>query len=305
MFLSIVITTRNRIEDLFRCIESIKKSELKNLKWELIIVDDNSSDKTGKLSIKDLNIKVGRIIHCQSQQMMVKARNIGAMAARGKYILFIDDDNIVDKEMINRLVKCADENNTIGVIGPRMFYYPSKKEYMSYQSFNFYTGRTYGKVVDGQVGIIDSMGVPNVFLIRKEVFEECGYFDEKLIQTYSESDFSFRINKFGWRSGICQEAITYHNCSPLERYTPRMLGGGGGFTQKAYCLIRNRMIIVKRYGNLFQKIFFLFIFGWFWPLVYSLIMIKDKKWDLIKLYWLGFRDGIYYYFTNKIINSLR
>lgn len=302
MDLSIIITTRNRKEDLLRCIESVKNAELSGIDWELIIVDDNSDDGTEKILAENLGIKRCIIIRNQLQQMMVKSRNIGARHSSGKYILFIDDDNVVDSKMIKLLVDFTDNNKNYGIIGPTMHFLNTQKKYLDFQKVNFFSGKTKGMIDVNSKRIFSSDGIPNAFLIKKEVFDKCGYFDEGLIQTFTEPDFAFNAKKFGYECAIIKEAKIYHDVTSQDFLGPRALGGE--FNQKAYCLMRNRSVIISRYGKWYQKFVYLVFFSWLWPLIYSLLILRSKKYYLIKFYWIGFRDGIVYFFTKRINNSL-
>ncbi|MFH1048216.1 MAG: glycosyltransferase family 2 protein [Patescibacteria group bacterium] len=300
MKLSIIITTRNRKNDLLECVNSIKRSKLLNFDWELIVVDDNSNDGTEKIKIEGLEIENGLVVHNETQQMMVKSRNIGVKNSTGKYILFIDDDNIIDEDMIKKLVDFADNNEKYGIVGPSMYYLKERKKYLDYQKINFFTGKTSGVIDNSNGKICKSDGIPNVFLIRREVFKKCGLFDESLIQTFTEPDFAFNAKRFGYKCGIIKEAKTYHNVG--SGLSDRCLGGE--FKQKAYCLMRNRSLIIARYGKIYHKIIYIIFFSWFWPLLYSFLILREKRIDLVKLYWLGFKDGFIYFFTGKLNNSL-
>jgi len=298
MDLSIVITTRNRKEDFLECLESVEKSNLKNINYELIVVDDNSSDGTEKLQEKDIDFDSVKIIHNKKQQMMVRSRNIGAKNSSGKYVLFIDDDNIIDKEMISNLVSFADDHKEYGMTGPSMYYFESKKKYMDYQKISLITGKTGFFIGNEENDYYNSDGIPNVFMIKKEAFEKCGYFDENLIQTYTEPDFAKMIEKKGFKCCIVPKAKTYHKIKKEDDLKP--ISMGGKFKQKAYCLMRNRTVYIARYGNLFNKLIYAIFFSWFWPCVYSFFALKNKRLDLVKLYWRGFYDGMVYLFTGKL-----
>ena len=90
--LSIIITTRNRVSLLRNCICSIEKNNLGFL-YEVIIIDDASSDGTQEFDINEFpNLNIVLIQNPQ-QMMMVRSRNIGARLAKGEFVLFIDDDN--------------------------------------------------------------------------------------------------------------------------------------------------------------------------------------------------------------------
>ncbi len=299
MLLSIVITTRNRYEDLISCLTSLKESNLANITYEIIIVDDASTDATKDLTISTFKgIKHFTVIHNEHQQMMVISRNTGGNIAKGKYILFIDDDNIIDEDMIAYLVTFAESNNSYGMLGPSMYLLKGKKRYLDYQKINFFTSKTTAYVDNTNSVICESDGIPNVFMVRNDAFTKCGGFDPKILQTYSEPELFFHMRTFGYKCGILKKAKTYHNVHLDSAYSPRNMGAA--FPQKAFCLIRNRTIIIFRYGSLIHKISYLLLFSWVWPLVYSFIMLRYKKFSLIKLYWRGFFDGLYFVFTGTI-----
>ena len=308
MKLSIVITTRDRYEDLISCLTSITVSINIKFKYEIIVVDDNSIDKTINLDNDHFKFNYFKIIHNNEQKMMVKSRNIGAKIAHGELILFIDDDNIIDNNMISKLVLEADENPEYGILGPKMSYYPNKKPYLSSQKINLYTGKTSGKIIHSSNSIINSDGIPNVFMVRKKVLDECGFFDEKIVQTYTEPDLAFAARKIGYLCGVVNNAHTYHK-NPVIRSSVHY--GGNQFYQKAFFLMRNRTVMVVRYGKWYQQIIYLIIFSLFWPISYSILVLKEKRIDLIKLYWLGYVAGIKFFFTrnlpnpDEIINELK
>ena len=303
MDLSIVITTRNRKIDLLECIDSIKKSDFKNIEYEIIIVDDASDDGTEKITNGGTGSPNVKIIHNNTQQMMVRSRNIGAKNSSGNYALFIDDDNIIDKDMIINLLSFASDNKEYGMVGPSMYYYESKEKYMDYQKISLTTGKTSYFIGNEESNHYDSDGIPNVFMITKVAFEECGYFDERLIQTYTEPDFAKMIQKKGFKCCIVPKAKTYHKIKKEDDLKP--ISMGGKFKQKAYCLIRNRTVYISRYGKPLEKIFYLLCFSWVWPLAYSFFALKNGRFDLVKLYFKGFYDGIKYFFTSNLKDSVK
>lgn len=300
MKLSIVITTRNRKEQLISCVESIKKANFNNQQEELIIIDDNSLDGTEKLDFNFFGAERGKIIHTKENIMMARARNLGAKNSSGRRIIFIDDDNVIDPAMIKELIVAADKDPKIGIVGPAMYYQDTEKKYLNYQRINFFTGKTTSYLDDKKGALFESDGIPNAFLIKKEVFERCGYFNEELIQTLTEPDFAFNARKFDFKCVAINEAKIFHRISASEKFQPEDLSGD--YPQKAYCLMRNRSYIISQYGKIYHKFIYLLFFSWFWPLAYSLAVARHKRLDLIKFYWQGWWDGIIYALTGKIKN---
>lgn len=295
VLVSAVVTTRNRREMLLRCAASLRASA--RPPDELIVVDDGSTDGTKELGRGDFGFERCEVIRLAEPVMMVRARNMGARRARGSLVLFVDDDNVVDWEMVGRLVEAAAAKPEYGILGPAMLTLAGARRYLDYQTVNLTTGKTRGHVDDNARGLCDSDGVPNVFMIRRACLEACGYFDESLIQTFTEPDFAFSARGRGIGCGIVKAAITYHDIPEGSSLTPR--GLGGEFSQKAYCLMRNRSILVSRYGRLHQRVIYGTCFSWFWPLLYCLLIARFGRWDLIGLYWCGFADGMRYLLAGR------
>lgn len=104
---SIIVPIYNVEKYLNECVESIVAQTYKNI--EIILVDDGSTDSCGLLCDqwreKDLRIKV---IHKKNGGLS-DARNAGIEQAAGKYISFIDSDDIIDSRMIEILYCCFDK----------------------------------------------------------------------------------------------------------------------------------------------------------------------------------------------------
>ncbi|MFA5961763.1 MAG: glycosyltransferase family 2 protein [Parcubacteria group bacterium] len=298
MDVSIIITTYNRKEQLLACVASIKKADFSGIAWELIVVDDNSSDGTEEIVAEDLSVVNSQIIHNPQNCLVVKSRNIGARATQGKYVVFVDDDNILDVKMFQTLFDFAENNPEYGIVGPAMYWWHNKENYLDFQEINFFTGMTFGRKNNPPQKVFDSDGVPNVFLVRRTVFETAGYFDEKLKNDYTEPDFAFNARKFGFKCGMIPEAKTYHNIAQKDLHGTRTLVGQFN-NDKAYYLMRNRIIIILRYGAWYHKLVFMLVFSWFWPLAYSFLMLKSGRPELMKIYWRGFWDGWRYFFSGK------
>jgi glycosyltransferase involved in cell wall biosynthesis len=295
--LSIIITSRNRYSDLLLCLQSIFNSNLGDLNYELIIIDDCSTDETRLLSSDFFNHKNIHIYHNSTQLMMVQSRNLGASLSSGSFLLYIDDDNEVHQDMIINLYKFMLINKDFGIVGPQMAYYDTKDIYMNFQSINLATGKTKSGIIHNEKGYNICDGIPNVFMIRRSIFQDINFFDPLIVQTYTEPDLSYKARLKGSESCILDSALTFHKIP--SRFSSAILGGNA-FTQKAYFLIRNRIVIVCRYGSFFEIYIFLIFFSWFWPFVYSLLVFRELRFDLVRLYWLGFYDGITYLFTKNL-----
>ena len=295
--LSIVITTKDRYRDLLDCVESVINDNKRVTEWELIIIDDGSIDDTKTLNTIPLSRDKFRIIHHKKSLGMIKSRNEGLLISHGDSVILIDDDNVIEPNMVNALMNAA-KHKPNGIVGATIYYFDSKEKYFDYQRINFFTGRTRGYLSKTESNWYPSDGVPNVFLIRRDVINKCGIFDEDLLSDYSEPDYSFNAKKYGINCIVANAAITYHK---LPRVSDVMRHIGGHRKVVAYCLIRNRIIFISRYGNLLEKLIFYFVFSLSWTIIYSIISIIKSRSDLVSLYFLGLADGYNYVMSGKTI----
>ena len=107
--ISIIVPVYNSEKYLEKCISSILNQTYKNI--EIIIVDDGSKDKSVEIcdnfSKNNKNIKV---FHKKNEGVSI-ARNYGISKAKGDYILFIDSDDTIAKEMIYSLYNNLVDND--------------------------------------------------------------------------------------------------------------------------------------------------------------------------------------------------
>lgn len=109
--ISIIVPVYNATKYLTRCVDSIRQQSRKE--WELILVDDGSSDSSGslcdELAKKDSRI---RVIH-QKNQGVSSARNTGLDMASGEYIMFVDADDWVEPTLCETLIKHSIETDVV------------------------------------------------------------------------------------------------------------------------------------------------------------------------------------------------
>ena len=99
--ISIIVPVYNSEKYIPRCIDSIKNQLYKN--WELILVDDGSSDNSG--IICDTYAKLDSRIHCIHQENAGAsiARKNGIEYSRGEYLTFVDSDDFIEPLFLNSL----------------------------------------------------------------------------------------------------------------------------------------------------------------------------------------------------------
>jgi glycosyltransferase involved in cell wall biosynthesis len=106
MTLSVIIPTYNRISLLKHTLDSLDTSHHKGIHFEVIVVDDNSTDGTGDF-IKQNYPHV--LLLKNKRKGAAAARNTGLDAASGKYILFLDSDDLVGKNYFSKKIELLEQ----------------------------------------------------------------------------------------------------------------------------------------------------------------------------------------------------
>jgi glycosyltransferase involved in cell wall biosynthesis len=122
MFFSIIIPTFNRAHLIARAIESVTNQDFPD--WEMIIVDDGSSDTTGDV-VRIFSERDPRIsYHYSENQGAAAARNLGSSFASGRYFTFLDSDDEylpghlrIREEMLSRVPAIELLHGGVEVIG--------------------------------------------------------------------------------------------------------------------------------------------------------------------------------------------
>src|SRR5208283_848817 len=115
--ITVVLCTYNRCEELARALESIAASKLpESARWEVVVVDNNSTDETRAVVQKFLDRYPGRFRYLQEpQQGLSFARNTGVRNAFGEYVAFTDDDIQAEPAWLQNLVGSAERHDCSGV----------------------------------------------------------------------------------------------------------------------------------------------------------------------------------------------
>ena len=115
MLVSIIIPVYNVEKYLDRCVQSVKEQTYQDL--EIILVDDGSTDHSGELCDKYAKADSRMIAIHKENGGLSSARNRGMEIAQGKYITFLDSDDYLAEDFIEKTLKmCEDTHSQIGIM---------------------------------------------------------------------------------------------------------------------------------------------------------------------------------------------
>jgi glycosyltransferase involved in cell wall biosynthesis len=202
---SVIIPTYNRANLLPRPIKSVLNQTFQD--FELIIVDDGSTDNTREL-VEEFQKKDSRIkyIFQENSGGPAKPINTGIKNSKGEYIAILESDDEWLPEKLEKQIKVLEEFKNVSLVSCyafRIFADGTKKLYKTPYLGIF--KKTKWKLFWEKWGIISLSTV----MVRKEVIEKVGFFDEK-IKTGADIDFYLRcIKKFDFYF-IHEPLISYY-----------------------------------------------------------------------------------------------
>lgn len=173
MLVSIVITTFNYARYLERAIRSAMDQSLAKSSYEIIVVDDASTDESGK--ILDNYENEIRVITFKKNRGLAAARNEGIRKARGQFIVFLDADDYIHRDMLKLQSVFLSENNKINAV-----------------SVDYYLVDEIGNHVK-HVNASDNPIACGI-MFRKDLLFDIGLYDEKF-RAREEEDLRIRFMK--------------------------------------------------------------------------------------------------------------
>lgn len=204
---SIIIVNWNGAELLYNCLSNILKQDYKNI--EVIVVDNKSVDNSEAIIKK---FKQVILIKSNTNLGFAGGNNLGVKSANGKYILLLNTDTTVSKDFLLNLVATMENNAGVGVLQPKVLFenktINSIGAYLINTGFLYYPG--YGKKSTGKEylkkrEVYSAYGA--CMLIRKQIIDEIGLFDDDYFMYFEETDFCIKV----WLSGstvICDPAVS-------------------------------------------------------------------------------------------------
>ncbi len=198
---SIIIPAYNQFAYTYNCLKSILET-CKGISYEVIVADDNSSDETRDLAKFSENI---RHVRNESNLGFLRNCNNAARLARGKYIVFLNNDTKVLEHWLSSLIETMEKDETVGLAGSKLIYPDGTLQEAGGIVWNDATGANYGRGRDpfhaeyNYVKEVDYVSGASI-IIRKTLWDEIGGFDEIYAPAYCEdSDLAFEVRRRGFR----------------------------------------------------------------------------------------------------------
>lgn len=242
--IAVIIVTFNSEKHIQKCVVSLLNQ---NWNQEIIIIDNNSSDNTVGV-LKSANQKDITVLENKKNTGFAAAVNQGL-----RYVMknlpnmdcffLLNPDAYLEKDCLKKLVAGVTQNKKVGLASPLIINPSSQKPWFSGANINWTRLRTIHSPTHYSSASLASGLLTTHYLsgcallIKKEVIEKIGFFDERFFLYYEDADFSLRARKAGHGLKIIPEAICFHQesqSSDSKTKTYHLVKSGLMFFHKHY-----------------------------------------------------------------------
>ncbi len=243
--ISILVVNYNGERTIQQCIESLKNQNFPKDQYEIIVIDNNSTDKSYNLVPRDI-----KLIKSNTNLGFAKANNLVLKVAKGEYIALLNNDAIADKNWLKELHKEIQKEN-IGAVCNRVNYGNTNLPWFSGAKI-YPINLVKHNYLKNKRGYSDYPCGCSM-LIKREVIEKLGYlFDEKFFMYGEDNDLGLRLKKAGYKTLYIPTPITEH-LIPVDRLSKN----------EVYSTFKNRTYLMYKHSKLPKPLFLLLDLAYF------------------------------------------
>jgi glycosyltransferase involved in cell wall biosynthesis/radical SAM superfamily enzyme YgiQ (UPF0313 family)/Tfp pilus assembly protein PilF len=216
---SIIIPVFNNLSLTRQCLESIWQNT--DVPHEIIVVDNGSTDGTRDYLYRLESEGEVRVISNRANLGFAKASNQGARAARGEYLVFLNNDTIVQPGWLSEMAACARKVDKIAAVGARLLY-PDDTIQHAGVAFNDrkFASHIYNNYDRDHPAVLKEREFQAVTaacaLVKKDLFFEVDGFDESYRNGFEDVDLCFKLRQRNYKVVYNPRVVVYH----LESKTP-------------------------------------------------------------------------------------
>ena len=244
---SIIIPVYNQFDYTYNCLESILRNS-DDIQYEIIIADDCSTDLTVQL---EEVVEGVRVLHNKKNLRFLLNCNQAAEEAKGKYIVFLNNDTQVQNNWLKPLVEILENDESVGMTGSKLVYSDGYLQEAGGIFWNDASAWNYGNRKnpdDPEYNYVKEVDYISgaAIMIRASLWKEIGGFDDRFAPAYYEdSDLAFEVRKHGYK-------VVYQPLSVVVHFEGVSNGTDINSGQKAY-QVENQSKFYEKWADVLQK----------------------------------------------------
>ena len=211
---SIIIPNYNGQKYLSDCINSLLRLDFPRATYEIIIVDNASSDHSCEFIASTYPEVV--LVRAKKNLGFASGCNLGIKNSSGEYIVLLNNDTVVDSNWLKELVAVADASEEIAIVGSKLLFMYTPNTIQN--AMSFLTDKGDGGDIganqpdEGQHDAIrEGMAVCGAsMLIKRTIIEAIGGLDEDFFAYYEDLDLCYRARLYGKKIVFAPKSVVYH-----------------------------------------------------------------------------------------------
>lgn len=238
---SVIIPIYGKCDYTLRCLMSIA-AQLPRASFEVIVVDDCSPDRSAEVLQQ---VRGVRLLLNEKNQGFIRSCNIGAKAATGKYLYFLNNDTEVIHGWLDELLNTFHLFSNVGFVGSKLIYPDGSLQeaggiiWQDGSAWNFGRNQNASLPVYNYAREVDYCSGASI-MVPRPLFEELGGFDEHYLPAYCEdSDLALKIRDAGYSVLYQPMSVVIHH----EGITSGTDTGGQG--AKAYQIENSKKLFQR------------------------------------------------------------
>ncbi|KKI00366.1 hypothetical protein EO95_13910 [Methanosarcina sp. 1.H.T.1A.1] len=209
------------------------------------------------------------------------------------YVLLLNNDTVVDNYFVKELVTIGERDKSIGIIGPKIYYYDRDGKnnviWFAGGKIGKWSGKTYHLGRDKEdKDIYDEIKECEyltgcAILLRRNLVEQLKGFDSSYFAYYEDVDLSVRATRRGWKNVYVPTSKVWHKVSKSttkrgKKFSPTTI----------YYITRNKILFMKKHKSKFRYILFIIYFITYRNAqMFMYLLLIEKDTTLLKKFYQG------------------
>jgi GT2 family glycosyltransferase len=284
------IINHNRADELIECVKSIQQCTYRNV--AILILDSGSTDD----SVKRIGATFPDIVVMHNEKNLgpAGARNIIFGVARKKrpdYLLFLDNDTVVEKGFLEPLVRAMEEEKNAATVGGTILEYENREKIwfgggklvpLRGLAVHENKGNEFDRNNPGPARKVSFL-TSCLIMFRGTLLDRIGWQDERFFPRFEDIDHAARMKRMGYMQLYVPESVIYHK-----------VAGEKESTFKLYFSVRNRLLLAREgfggFAGAFASSYFL-----------AVIAVKLLVWKVLRPdFYSAAQAGLVDYFRGNL-----
>lgn len=240
---AIIVLNWNGLADTLECLASLVRLDYPS--YEVVVVDNGSTD--GSVETIREHFPAVTLIENGENLGYAEGNNRGveySWQAGADYVFVLNNDTILSPDILTHLVRVAEANPRVGVVGPKIYYHVQpRKIWFAGGMIDWRRGNAIDVGAnENDIGQFDQIRSVDflagcALLIKRETWESVGPFDARFFMYWEETDWCARAQRAGYDLLFVPQAKLWHNVSLTDQsYSLRIL----------YYMTRNRFLFFSK-----------------------------------------------------------